>query len=167
MVSFDIDTWYTCYSNVIIFLDKSEQLRCHAVTGLHDLDEYVQSQLILSALSIVSATLKKGGTFVAKVFRGRDISILYAQIKVMFQDVSVVKPKSSRNSSIGTRLLILVHHGSASYCFIIDIYQSNDVCGDTMCVMLYVARHLHNLCCSYLLLSVCRGFCCVSKFQPP
>jgi tRNA (cytidine32/guanosine34-2'-O)-methyltransferase len=70
------------------------------VTGLHDLDEYVQSQLILAALVIVTATLKHGGTFVAKIFRGRDIGILYAQLKVLFRDVSVVKPKSSRNSSI-------------------------------------------------------------------
>lgn len=70
------------------------------VTGLHDLDEYVQSQLILAALVIVTATLKHGGTFVAKIFRGRDIGILYSQLKVLFRDVAVVKPKSSRNSSI-------------------------------------------------------------------
>lgn len=70
------------------------------VTGLHDLDEYVQGQLILAALVIVSSTLKAGGTFVAKIFRGRDIAILYSQLKVLFNDVTVVKPKSSRNSSI-------------------------------------------------------------------
>lgn len=70
------------------------------VTGLHDLDEYVQSQLILAALVIVTATLKHGGTFVAKIFRGRDISILYSQLKLLFTCVTVVKPKSSRNSSI-------------------------------------------------------------------
>jgi tRNA (cytidine32/guanosine34-2'-O)-methyltransferase len=71
-----------------------------AVTGLHDLDEYVQAQLILAALAIVSATLRRGGTFVAKIFRGRDISILYSQLKILFRDVTVAKPKSSRNSSI-------------------------------------------------------------------
>lgn len=51
-----------------------------AVTGLHDMDEYVQSQLILAALVIVSRVLRPGGTFVAKVFRGKDISLLYAQV---------------------------------------------------------------------------------------
>ena len=70
------------------------------VTGLHDLDEYVQGQLILAALVIVSSTLKIGGTFVAKIFRGRDIGILYSQLRVLFEQVTVVKPKSSRNSSI-------------------------------------------------------------------
>lgn len=51
-----------------------------AVTGLHDMDEYVQSQLILAALVIVTRVLRPGGTFVAKVFRGKDISLLYAQV---------------------------------------------------------------------------------------
>jgi hypothetical protein len=32
----------------------------HAVTGLHDMDEYVQSQLILAALTIVTHVLRQG-----------------------------------------------------------------------------------------------------------
>jgi tRNA (cytidine32/guanosine34-2'-O)-methyltransferase len=40
------------------------------VTGLHDLDQYVQLQLILAALTVVSHVLRPGGTFVAKIFRG-------------------------------------------------------------------------------------------------
>lgn len=80
------------------------------VTGLHDLDEYVQGQLILAALVIVVSTLKEGGTFVAKIFRGRDIGILYSQLKVLFTDVTVVKPKSSRNSSIESFLVCRNFH---------------------------------------------------------
>lgn len=41
------------------------------VTGLHDLDEHVQQQLILAALTIVAHVLRPGGTFIAKVFRGQ------------------------------------------------------------------------------------------------
>lgn len=37
------------------------------VTGLHDLDEYIQSELILSALNVATFLLRQGGTFVAKV----------------------------------------------------------------------------------------------------
>lgn len=70
------------------------------VTGLHDMDEYVQSQLILAALTIVTHILREGGTFVAKVFRGKDISLLYSQLKMFFPVVTCAKPKSSRNSSI-------------------------------------------------------------------
>jgi len=70
------------------------------VTGLHDIDEYIQGQLLLSAINITSHVLCKGGTFVAKIFRGRDVGLLYTQLRIMFEQVSVAKPSSSRNSSI-------------------------------------------------------------------
>ncbi len=41
---------------------------------------YVQAQLILAALLIATRVLRRGGALVAKVFRGRDISLLYAQV---------------------------------------------------------------------------------------
>jgi len=44
--------------------------------------------------------LKVGGTFIAKIFRGRDTTLLYAQLKIFFNDVSITKPRSSRNASI-------------------------------------------------------------------
>ncbi|XP_060596192.1 tRNA (cytidine(32)/guanosine(34)-2'-O)-methyltransferase-like [Ruditapes philippinarum] len=70
------------------------------VTGLHDIDEYIQAQLLLAALNITTHVLKNGGTFVAKIFRGKDVSLLYSQLKIFFPLVSVFKPRSSRNSSI-------------------------------------------------------------------
>ncbi|GJN39297.1 hypothetical protein PR202_gb28406 [Eleusine coracana subsp. coracana] len=73
------------------------------VTGLHDMDEFVQSQLILAALTIVTHVLKVGGKFVAKIFRGKDTSLLYCQLKLFFSQVTFAKPKSSRNSSIDCR----------------------------------------------------------------
>lgn len=66
----------------------SPPCRC-AVTGLHDMDEYIQAQLILAALTIVTHVLKPGGTFVAKVFRGREISLLYAQVGPQIWTVAV------------------------------------------------------------------------------
>jgi len=70
------------------------------VTGLHDVDEYIQGQLLLSAVNISTHVLCKGGTFVAKIFRGRDVNLLYAQLRILFDRVSIAKPTSSRNSSI-------------------------------------------------------------------
>ncbi len=70
------------------------------VTGQHELDEYVQAGLLLSALSISVQLLREGGTFVAKIFRGRDTSLLYHQLKVFFPDVYLAKPGSSRHSSV-------------------------------------------------------------------
>jgi tRNA (cytidine32/guanosine34-2'-O)-methyltransferase len=70
------------------------------VTGLHDIDEYMQAQLLLAALNITTNVLRIGGNFVAKIFRGRDVSLLYSQLRCFFREVTVAKPKSSRNSSI-------------------------------------------------------------------
>ncbi|KAL1916561.1 uncharacterized protein VTP21DRAFT_5752 [Calcarisporiella thermophila] len=70
------------------------------VTGLHDMDEYIQAQLLLAALNITTHVLRPGGTFVAKIFRGKDITLLYAQLKIFFPVVTCSKPRSSRNSSI-------------------------------------------------------------------
>ncbi|KAK0270481.1 tRNA (uridine-2'-O-)-methyltransferase trm7 [Friedmanniomyces endolithicus] len=70
------------------------------VTGLHDLDIYVQSQLLWAALNLALCVLKPGGTFLAKIFRGKDVDLLYAQLKVVFEHVTVAKPRSSRASSV-------------------------------------------------------------------
>jgi len=70
------------------------------VTGMHDIDEYIQAQLVLSAISFALLLLRPGGTFVAKIFRGKDITLIYAQLKLFFADVYCAKPKSSRNTSV-------------------------------------------------------------------
>lgn len=70
------------------------------VTGLHDLDTYVQSQLLWAALNLALCVLKPGGKFVAKIFRGKDVDLLYAQLKIVFESVTVAKPRSSRASSV-------------------------------------------------------------------
>ncbi|ESO04964.1 hypothetical protein HELRODRAFT_156908 [Helobdella robusta] len=82
---------------------KSDLVVCDGapdVTGLHDIDEYVQGQLLLAALNITTHLLKDGATFVAKIFRGRDVTTLGSQLKIFFQSVTIAKPRSSRNSSI-------------------------------------------------------------------
>ena len=83
--------------------EKADLVVCDGapdVTGLHDIDEYIQGQLLLAALNITTHVLKTGGTFVAKIFRGKDMSLLYAQLKIFFPSVTICKPRSSRNSSI-------------------------------------------------------------------
>jgi len=70
------------------------------VTGLHDLDEYIQAQLLLSAVQLAARLLTIGGTFVAKIFRGRDTDILFAQLQTLFKRVVCAKPRASRGSSL-------------------------------------------------------------------
>lgn len=69
------------------------------VLGLHDLDEYLQAQLVLAGLNISLHVLEVGGTFVAKLFRGKEVSLLYAHLRRFFGKVTCAKPKASRNSS--------------------------------------------------------------------
>lgn len=89
------------------------------VTGLHDIDEYVQAQLLLAALNITTHVLKNGGVFVAKIFRGRDVTLLYSQLRIFFPKVTVAKPMSSRNSSIGMYITIKCVQDHTSMCLII------------------------------------------------
>ena len=70
------------------------------VTGLHDLDIYIQSQLLFSALNLALRVLKPGGKFVAKIFRGKDVDLIYAQMRCFFHKVHCAKPRSSRASSL-------------------------------------------------------------------
>lgn len=72
------------------------------VTGLHDLDEFVQAQLLLAALHLAVQVLRSGdrGTFVAKIFRGADLDVTVGQLSLFFGSVQVAKPRSSRDSSI-------------------------------------------------------------------
>ncbi len=70
------------------------------VTGLHDFDIFIQAQLLYSALTLAMKILRPGGKFVAKIFRGKDVDLIYAQLKLVFDRVHVAKPRSSRASSI-------------------------------------------------------------------
>lgn len=69
------------------------------VTGLHDMDEFLQNQLLFAALQITAKVLKDGGVFVAKVFRGENIPLLFTQLNVFFEEVYCPKPSASRSTS--------------------------------------------------------------------
>ncbi|XP_043745740.1 putative tRNA (cytidine(32)/guanosine(34)-2'-O)-methyltransferase [Cervus elaphus] len=70
------------------------------VTGLHDVDEYMQAQPLLAALNLATYLLKPGGCFVAKIFQGQDVTLIYSQLRVFCSSVLCAKPRSGRNSSI-------------------------------------------------------------------
>ncbi|KEI41031.1 uncharacterized protein L969DRAFT_86280 [Mixia osmundae IAM 14324] len=83
--------------------EKAQLVVCDGapdVTGLHDLDEFMQSRLLLAALNITLHTLEPRGTFIAKIFRGKDVTLLFDQLECLFGKVDCAKPRSSRDSSI-------------------------------------------------------------------
>lgn len=82
--------------------NKAELVVCDGapdVTGFHDIDIFVQAQLLLAAINISIHLLEPNGNFVAKIFRGKDMTLLTSQLKVFFKDVHIIKPHSSRLSS--------------------------------------------------------------------
>jgi len=54
----------------------------------------------MAALNIATFVLKPGGSFVAKMFRGKDVTLMYTQLRQFFPLVTIAKPASSRNSSM-------------------------------------------------------------------
>ncbi|CAO1637168.1 unnamed protein product [Sympodiomycopsis kandeliae] len=120
----DITTSKTSNAVISALQDSKAQLIvCDGapdVTGIHDVDEYLQAQLLLSALLITIRLLEKGGTFIAKIFcdppkqqqqatnkisqapprPSKDTSaLLRSQMQTLFQFVDVAKPRSSRIAS--------------------------------------------------------------------
>ena len=107
------------------------------VTGIAPLDEYVQSQLLLAAVSMATQTLRVGGTFVAKVFvqPGSEAArLLVAQLRRQYAHVELAKPRSSRASSAEHFVVCLgfvgvqAHH---KYAFLGDLAGYNYVRGSS------------------------------------
>lgn len=83
--------------------EKADLVVCDGapdVTGLHELDEQNQSYLLVAALSITTHVLKSGGTFVTKVFRAGDTTLLRSQLQIFLKSLFIEKPPSSRDSSV-------------------------------------------------------------------
>ena len=55
---------------------------------------------MIAALNISVRLLEENGSFVSKVFRGKDINSLFGIFKMCFKEVYLAKPKCSRNTSI-------------------------------------------------------------------
>ncbi|KAI5148924.1 tRNA (cytidine32/guanosine34-2'-O)-methyltransferase [Enteropsectra breve] len=70
------------------------------VTGFHDLDEFLQLNLLKSALSISVAIGKTGSIFVGKCFRGPYTGYVLKHFMNFYEEVRIVKPRSSRTASV-------------------------------------------------------------------
>jgi len=98
-----------------ITTDKAKSDIKHAIAGkqvdlvLHDgapnvgaeygKDAYEQNEIALHALRCATQHLRRGGTFVTKIYRSRDYASYHWLLQQLFDDVSVFKPKASRQQS--------------------------------------------------------------------
>lgn len=78
------------------------------VTGLLEIDMFMQVQLIIFSLVICLKVLKRDGKFVAKVFKedeGISSDFYHEKVKVLFENIYYFKPASSRNTSHETYII--------------------------------------------------------------
>ena len=67
--------------------------------GIKITDEARSLELVRMALQVAEATLAKGGAFVAKVFMGGDFQALKKELQARFDEVRIVRPQATRESS--------------------------------------------------------------------
>ncbi|XP_022918976.2 uncharacterized protein [Onthophagus taurus] len=99
----DITDVKTCEKLSEIFgNEKVDVIVCdgaHDVSGLVEADFQLHLGLITACIYIILHTLKTNGSFVAKIFDTWGCQIFLSQFRVLFKEVYVVKPHSSRSES--------------------------------------------------------------------
>jgi 23S rRNA (uridine2552-2'-O)-methyltransferase len=81
---------------------KADVVLCDAapgVTGIWEVDHARQIDLATKAFEIATQILKPGGNFFAKVFEGDLLNDFLQTVKMNFAEVTLVKPKASRQTS--------------------------------------------------------------------
>jgi len=68
-------------------------------TGNKNLDSLAMGELCLEAMDFSKNIIKKNGFFVSKIFMGSNFNEILNIAKGLFKDVSIFKPKSSRQES--------------------------------------------------------------------
>ncbi|SCN59465.1 ribosomal RNA methyltransferase, putative [Plasmodium chabaudi adami] len=99
------------------------------ITGMNDIDEFIQSQLILSSLKVCCSVLKVGGNFISKIFRGEYTGLLIFHLNKFFEKIYVCKPQSSRNKSLES-FLVCLNFGLPKSAITSLFTNTNELCYD-------------------------------------
>ncbi len=84
------------------------------VTGTWDLDHHRQIGLTMTAVGLMGAFLRPGGSAMLKVFDGERFTEARTELVRRFQKVQVTKPKASRSASSELFLVCFGYKGGAS-----------------------------------------------------
>jgi 23S rRNA (uridine2552-2'-O)-methyltransferase len=79
-------------------------------TGVRQVDQARSEALFERALDLALATLDHGGHFVGKLFQGPDFNKLLTRVRQEFGKAKVIKPESSRQTSIEQYVVGLGFH---------------------------------------------------------
>lgn len=69
------------------------------LSGINDADQARSIGLAEKALELAEPLVKQGGTFIAKVFQGRDTDAFLVRVKALFGDVKLLKLEATREGS--------------------------------------------------------------------
>ncbi len=89
---------------------KADVVLCDAapnITGVWEVDHARQIDLAEKALEIAQCVLRPSGNFFVKVFEGELLNDFMQTIKILFDEVKLVKPQASRQQSSEMYLLAL------------------------------------------------------------
>jgi len=89
---------------------KADVVLCDAapnITGVWEVDHARQIELAEKALEIAQCVLRPSGSFFVKVFEGELLNDLLQTVKILFDEVKLVKPQASRQQSSEMYLLAL------------------------------------------------------------
>jgi 23S rRNA (uridine2552-2'-O)-methyltransferase len=89
---------------------KADVVLCDAapnITGVWEVDHARQIELAEKALEIAQCVLRPSGSFFVKVFEGELLNDLMQTMKILFDEVKLVKPQASRQQSSEMYLLAL------------------------------------------------------------
>tara|TARA_Y100001935_G_scaffold181252_1_gene150080 strand:+ start:30 stop:641 length:612 start_codon:yes stop_codon:yes gene_type:complete len=68
-------------------------------TGNKNLDSLVTGELCMEALRFAKAQIKPNGSFVSKIFMGSTFNEIVSEAKLVFKEINIYKPPSSRKES--------------------------------------------------------------------
>lgn len=89
---------------------KADVVLCDAapnITGVWEVDHARQIDLAEKALEIAQCVLRPSGSFFVKVFEGELLKDFMQTVKILFDEVKLVKPQASRQQSSEMYLLAL------------------------------------------------------------
>ncbi|HBX42783.1 MAG TPA: RlmE family RNA methyltransferase [Deltaproteobacteria bacterium] len=81
-------------------------------TGISFTDQARSADLVRAVLSLAGQTLRKGGTFLAKIFEGAEADDVVRELRASFGEVRRIRPAATRKESFELYLLARKYRGS-------------------------------------------------------
>lgn len=92
----------------VVLSDASPKL-----TGVWSTDMARHAQIVHCVLKLANKLLRKGGTAIIKAFQGRELNELLMDLRRVFDDVRLFKPKASRQRSREVYLVCTGFYGGS------------------------------------------------------